>query len=322
MDKKKILIFSWIAVVSCVFGYGLKVFVGNAEGLSKNGGEKQTASLASALGLSGVSQNLPADYPEINPGIQDPQIGAESAISVWVDNSGGQEKVLFQKNADEQLLIASLTKLMTADIVLENYNLSDTATISKAAVDQGGDFNAGEVFTVDTLLHAMLIMSDNSAAFALAEKMGTDKFVSLMNQKAKDIGLSDTYYSNSVGYGTENHSSVKDMVKLAKYIYENKPSIFQISITPEANIYNLNGTLHHKIKSTDLLFADSSVSWKDQIIGSKTGTNDPAGECLVLLIKSPDGKGYIINVILKSEDRFGEIKNLVNWLYSSYNWNY
>jgi D-alanyl-D-alanine carboxypeptidase len=260
--------------------------------------------------------------PVRNPEALNLNMDAESAISLWISGNGDQEKVLFEKNADEKLLIASLTKLMTADIVLENYDLSEDATISKRAVTEGGYFKEGEVFPVKTLLYTMLIGSDNIAAYALSEKIGTDKFAALMNQKAKDLGLSNTYYSNSVGFGLKNHSTANDLTELIKWILKNQPSIFNISITPEFNVYDLNGNLRYKVKNTDVLLTDPSISWANRIVGNKTANNEDAGECLVLIVKSPNSNGYLINIILKSKDRFGEMKNLVNWAYASYNWNF
>ncbi len=250
--------------------------------------------------------------PVKNPEALNLNINAEAAISLWMSNDGNQEKILFEKNADEELLIASLTKLMTADIVLENYDLSENVTISGRAASEGGYFKEGEIFPVKTLLYTMLIGSDNVAAYALSEKMGTDKFVALMNQKAKDLGLSHTYYYNSVGFGLKNHSTADDLVTLIKWILKNQPSIFAISITPEFNVYDLNGNLLYKVKNTDLFLSDPSISWANRIVGNKTANNEDAGECLVLILKSPDNNGYLINIILKSKDRFGEMKNLVN----------
>ncbi len=279
---------------------------------------KNTGSQISAPQTVSTPQTFEAPKPTTST--VDLKLSAASAISVWVSSDGSQEEVLFEKNAGQQRLIASLTKLMTADIVLENYDLSEDILVSKRAVAEGGYFKLGDVFSAKDLLYTMLIGQDNIAAYALSEKMGTDTFVALMNQKAKDLGLSDTYYSNAVGSGLKNHSTVNDLVTLIKWILKNQPSIFAISITPEFHVYNFSGSLRYTIKNADSLLTDPSIRWADQIIGSKMANNTAAGQCLVLVLKSTDDNGYLINIVLKSKDRFGDMKNLVNWAYSSYRW--
>ncbi len=258
-----------------------------------------------------VAGNQTAEIPVILQR-QELNINAESFISTRVDSS--QQVVLIGKNQQKQLLIASLTKLMTAMVSLDNYDFSQNITISKEAVAQGGFFKAGEVFPVKTLLYAALIGSDNSAAYALSELMGKDKFFNLMNIKAKELGLLNTYYSNSVGFGLENHSTAEDLVKLTKQILEKYSLIFQITLIPEFNVYDLNGKFHHKVLTTNQLLTDPSLNWRSAIIGGKTGNNEEAGECLILVLKYPDSKNYLISVILNSKDRFGEMKNLIDWV--------
>src|ERR1035437_309889 len=260
--------------------------------------------------------------PVLNSNVQDLKLEAESVMSMWVNSDGSQEKILFEKNPSEQILMASLTKLMTADVVLENYNLFDNVTISSEAVTEGGYFKAGDVVTVKDLLSTMLMGQDNIAAYALSEKIGPDKFVALMNQKAKDLGLSSTYYANSVGSKLANHTTANDLKMLVKWLLKNQPQIFAISIMPEYKIYDSKGTLRHIVKNADVLLADHSISWADQIIGSKLANNETAGQCILVVLKSPDNNGYVINIILKSKDRFGEMKNFVNWVLESYSWSH
>jgi serine-type D-Ala-D-Ala carboxypeptidase (penicillin-binding protein 5/6) len=280
-----------------------------------------TSTTTPATSSPNVFDSQKSASPKKNANVEDLKLVAESAVSVWVSSDGNRQEVLFEKNPDEQLLIASLTKLMTADIVLENYNLSDDITVSSRAVTEGGYFKTGDTFPVKAFLNTMLMGQDNIAAYALSEKMGTDKFVSLMNQKAKDLGLADTFYSNAVGSGRSNHSTANELVKLAKWLLASQPSIFSISIMPEFDIYDQNNVLRYKVKKADILLNNSSLRWSDTIIGSKLANNSTAGQCILLVLKSPDNSGYLINVILKSNDRFGEMKKLVNWVYDSYNWN-
>jgi serine-type D-Ala-D-Ala carboxypeptidase (penicillin-binding protein 5/6) len=277
--------------------------------------------------LSNISTSNPVVKINANNGLQLPernyQIGdfttdAKSAMSVEMDNNG-QERVLFEKNIDEKLLIASITKLMTAAVVLENYDLSQTVKIGRPAVLQGGLLNVGDTFSVDTLLHMILIAPDNTAAYTLGEIMGKQKFVGLMNLKAKEFGLSNTNYVNSVGYGLGNHSTARDLVSIAFHLLKQHPEIFTISSAPTYDIYNVARTFHYKVTNADKLLAEST-GLKDRIIGGKLGENNVAGGCLLLVFKSPDMNEYIINVILDSKLRFTEMKELVDWTDTAYKW--
>lgn len=229
--------------------------------------------------------------------VDDLEIKAEAAISVFVDNQGS-EKILFEKESSRPLPIASLTKLMTANVVLGYY-----------------DINQEEVIK---LLFPLLIESDNAAAIDLAEIMGKGVFVELMNSEAKKLGMVNTHFTNPVGLDPKkpndqmNYSTVQDLVKLAKYITEEQPLIWEISIIPEfENIKNTNELLWE---------SPTKVWWRTGIIGGKTGETPIAGGCLLLVVQAPKNKGFIINVILNSEDRFEEMKKLIDWTKYAYKW--
>jgi serine-type D-Ala-D-Ala carboxypeptidase (penicillin-binding protein 5/6) len=256
--------------------------------------------------------------PVRDSSIGDFEINAESAISVAINNSG-QEETLFEKNPNEKMKIASITKLMTAAVVLDNYDLSQKAMVSKAGVMQGGLLNVGDSFSADTLLHVMLVGPDNTAAYTFSEMMAKDKFAELMNQKAKQFGMGDTYYANSVGFGSGNHSTASDLVKLSYQLLKNYPSIFPMSAILKYNINDLTGGFHYRTTNADKLLAEN-IKWKDRIIGGKPGENSVAGGCLVLALKAPNNDGYIINVILNSKYRYTEMKKLVDWIDTAYQW--
>lgn len=261
-----------------------------------------------------------ATVPYRDPKVEDFQIDANSAISVVIDDNGN-EKVLFEKDPDEKLLIASITKLMTAAVVLDNYDFSQKVKISRMAVHMGGLLNVGDTFTVDTLFHIILIASDNTAAYTFSEMMPKGKFVELMNLKAKEFGLTNTYYSNSVGFGLENHSTANDLVKLSYQLLKKYPLIFKTSYTDEYDIYDVGGGFHYKTANTNKLLAENEVvKYEDRIIGGKLGENNIAGGCLVLVLKAPNNNGYIINVILNSKYRFTEMSELVDWVDTAYKW--
>lgn len=260
--------------------------------------------------------------PSRNWKIPELKIKSNTAISVEID-SKIPKKILFKKNIDQRLPIASLTKLMTACIVLENYDLSQTVAISQSAVEQegeSGNLKKGEMFTVKDLLSVMLMESSNDAAWALTEIMGEKKFVGLMNSRAKKIGLKDTHFVNSTGLDLEefaafpNYSSAEDLVELAKYLLK-EPLIWEILSTPELDIYGSGGLYYHQVLNTNKLLGEIPG-----IVGGKTGWTAQAQGCFLLVLKNPNSNKFLINVILGSEDRFGEMKKLIDWVYQAYKW--
>jgi len=261
--------------------------------------------------------------PARNWRIDNLNVEAKSAISVLVDSQGSQ-KIIFEKEGDEKLPIASVTKLMTADIVAENYDLSQPVEISKKAVKEEGDsgnFKIGETLTTKGLLYSMLIESSNDAAEALTEVIGEEAFVDLMNLQTRAIGMENTHFVNPTGLdsdnpqGAVNYSSAKDLVKLTSYLLKTNPEIFKISALPEYDLYTSDNVFHHKLINTDELLNGLSDA-----IASKTGWTPLAQGCLLLAIKAPNNKGIVINVILGSPDRFGEMQKLIDWVNSAYQW--
>ena len=253
--------------------------------------------------------------------VDDLKIKAEAALSAEID-SEGNKKFLFRKNPEKILPIASLTKLMTALVAFENYDLLQEVEISpKAAMIKGTPnfLRTGESFYVKDLLYSLLMESNNIAAQALAEAMGEKKFVQLMNQKAKEIGLFHTYFSNPTGLDpnnpkvTPNSSNAEDLIDLSHYFF-NQPFLAEILKTEEFDLYETNGIFHHKIKNTNRLLTEYP-----RILGGKTGQTPLAGECLLIVLKGPRA-GFLINVILNSQNRFEEMKKLTDWVYQAYQW--
>lgn len=234
-------------------------------------------------------------------------IQAKSALSLKI-NEDGPWNVLYQKNIKEKLPIASLTKLMTALVSLENYDLSLPIKISKKAVEQEedlGQLKVGETLTAKDLLYIMLIESSNDAAYALADAVGIENFVDIMNWEVKSLGLKNTHFSNPNGLDDpKNYSSAQDLAILTRYLLE-KPLLWEILGTPEYDLYLPDGTLHHKLENTNELLNEIPG-----IIGGKTGWSPQAGGCFILVFKNDEGE-YSINVILGAENRFEEMKKLI-----------
>jgi len=232
-------------------------------------------------------------------------INAKTALSIKKD-SQGNKIIIFAKNEDLKLPIASLTKLMTAVICFENYDLAENIIVSEKADSQlpmQTDLKLGDTFSIDNFLHVMLVESSNKAAYALAEKVGEEYFVSLMNQKATEIGLRNTYFADPTGLSSENVSTANDLVLLAEYILDNHPEISQITTTKNYKLENLG-----EIKNTNQL-----LTQVPGIILGKTGFTNFANGCLLIVSKNLNGDGYLINIVLGADDRFTEMKKLISW---------
>jgi len=250
--------------------------------------------------------------------IPDFQIQAVSAISVLVDENKQNEKILFSKNSDLKLPMASLTKLMTALIVIETYDPSLTIEISKEAISQEGDIGQlkiSEAFPVKDLLHMLLIESSNDAAYSLSGVIGTGEFVALMNLEANNLNLVNTKFANPAGLDDKNnYSTSKDLANLTTYLL-NYPVLWDVLAKKDFDLYTPEGIFHHKLTNTNEL-----LDRMPNIIGGKTGYTEQAHGCLMLVTKPPKGEGYLISIILGSPDRFGEMEKLVKWTAEAYQW--
>lgn len=252
------------------------------------------------------------EEPQPKPKKFNVKLNASSAITVWTDLD--DSKVLFKKNLNKVLPIASLSKLMTSYVVMdipETYSLDKPITVTDKSVEQDGNFNLkpGEKLTTKNLLAMALIESSNDAAYALADHIGEKGFVGLMNYYAEKMDLDQTKFYNPTGLKAEkepeNHSSVEDLSKLSGKILKEHPKIFELSSQENYQVKKLNGLPHHKITNTNVLLNDYS-----KIVGSKTGYTDKAQKCLLTVVKSK--QGYFINVLLGSNNRFGEMEKLIN----------
>lgn len=277
------------------------------------------------------SPSLEIYYASLKPfrhwGIKPVEIEALSAVSIEVQKNG-DEKFLYAKDINKKLAIASLTKLMTAYVALENYDLDQQIIISKRADSiEGNSVNlrAGETFYVKDLFYSLLMESSNESAQALAETMGEERFVNLMNQKTQELGLENTYFFNPVGLDPDsslissNYSTSEDLVILFLHVFQ-KPLIKEILKTEKYDLYTTNGLLHHQIENNNELLKDEQISWQDKILGGKTGWTPIAGQCLLLVLDNSKNNSIIVNIILNSPDRFQEMKQLIDWIYKAYKW--
>lgn len=243
------------------------------------------------------------------------ELNAEAALAMRSD--GG--RIYYNKNMEVRRPVASLTKLMTAIIVLENYNLDEIIKVPAAAIKREGsrgELRPSEEITARSLLYMMLVDSSNDAAMALAEK--NSNFVSLMNKKAKELELLNTHFTNPDGLDEgNNYSTAFDIAKIFNHLSNEYPAIFDILKTENMVVYSADGKIAHRLKNTNALLGAVS-----DVKAGKTGYTDKAGGSLALLIsglKFGDNNN-IITVVLGSPDRFGESERLINWLRAAYVW--
>ncbi|OGD25784.1 hypothetical protein A2819_00680 [Candidatus Azambacteria bacterium RIFCSPHIGHO2_01_FULL_40_24] len=243
------------------------------------------------------------------------EINAETALAIRVDG----KRIYYNKNIETKRPIASLTKLMTAIIVLENYNLEEIIKVPLIAVKREGsrgDLRPFEEITVRSLLDMMLIDSSNDAAIALADK--NYDFIFLMNKKAETLGLLNTHFTNPDGLDEDNnYSTAIDIAKIFSYLISNYPAVFDILKTENMVIYSANGKIMHRLKNTNALLGTIS-----EVSAGKTGYTDKAGGSLALLVSGFHfgDENNIITIVLGSPDRFGESEKLIQWLKEAYIW--
>lgn len=267
----------------------------------------------------------PKDFPVIKQNAGAPSLSAESFISVSVTNDGF-EKILFEKNKEKQLPIASITKLMTALVASEKYKLDDIITISEDSLKidgLSGIYKPGDHFFFYNALRAMLIASHNEIAHTLALQTGIPLFIDLMNKKAFELGLSNTIFANETGLDPEigsnsiNRSTVFDIYKLARHIKENNSDIFYITSQNELDLFGIDKNFIGTIRNTNKLLSDQEIPF--HMIGGKTGETDLAKQNLTVVTEAPCG-GKIYSVVLDSQNRFDDMKKLLLYINNSYDW--
>jgi D-alanyl-D-alanine endopeptidase (penicillin-binding protein 7) len=227
-------------------------------------------------------------------------------------------QVLWEENSQTPRSIASITKVMTATVFLENNpDLTQPITIERGDVFQASTthLRANDRLPIDDVLHLMLIASDNAAARALARisPYGSDGFVRRMNEKAAELGLENTQYADPSGLLSENVSSAYDMARLITTASSDE-RIASIMRTSEYSVRTAKNRLI-TFHSTNHLLGRENVD----VRAGKTGFITKAGYCLATLLRLPQGQGgqQVAVVVLGARSnagRFMETQNLFNWL--------
>ncbi|MDP3697645.1 MAG: serine hydrolase [Candidatus Taylorbacteria bacterium] len=257
----------------------------------------------------------PNYIPVLDSNVLMPTIDAKSAVVFDTRSS----RFLYEKNGKTKLPIASLTKVMSAVVVLENLAMNDIVTISGDSIKVDGekhDLYLGEKMTVKNLLKLTLIESSNDAAYALAsyaKSKGID-FVSAMNVKARALGMADSNFIDPAGLNDNAYSTVQDLLKLVQYSL-NYQEIWDISAEKTAIVESSDEKIKHTARSTNLL-----IGLIKDLIGGKTGYTEGAGQCMILVTSVPDYPSKIVSIVLGSQDRFGDTQKLIDWTRRAYRW--
>lgn len=234
---------------------------------------------------------------------------ASAEAAALFDVSG--KEVVYSKNAHERLYPASLTKVMTALVALQNGSLDQklTATDAVKITESGAQLcglKAGDTMTLDQALHILLLYSANDAANLIAENIGgsVEGFVEMMNAEAVRLGATNTHFMNPNGLTDENHyTTAYDLYLIFNEAvkYETFSEIIQMS-SYQTTYYDGNGREKKVDYNTTNRFVKNDIQAPANIsvIGGKTGTTAAAGHCLILLSRDSSGAPYI-SVILKAE---------------------
>ena len=245
---------------------------------------------------------------ESNALVPDPR--AEAAI-IFNPETG---KVLWESHSQEQRSIASITKVMTAVVFLEDSpDLAETVTVQRADLARASTtyLKVGDKITKEDLLHLMLIASDNAASRVLARtsSYGSEGFIKRMNEKAVDLGLTSTRYADTSGLLAANVSSAYDMARLITFVSK-EPRISNVMQKQEYRATAGRRTIN--IHSTNQLVRQGDVD----VQAGKTGFISKAGYCLATLLRLPQGGPQVAVVILGAKSnagRFWETRHLLNW---------
>jgi D-alanyl-D-alanine endopeptidase (penicillin-binding protein 7) len=238
-----------------------------------------------------------------------PDIRAAAAIIYNPENG----QVLWEENSQDSRSIASITKVMTATVFLENNpDLTREIIVDRSDVFAASTtyLKANETISVDNLLHLLLIASDNAAARALARvsEYGTSGFVQRMNEKAAELGLTMTHYADPSGLLSDNVSSAYDMARLIAYASGDE-RIASVMRTPEYTVHTSRRAV--TVHSTNQLVRTGDVD----VLAGKTGFIGKAGYCLATLLRLQTGQQVAVVVLgaQSNAGRFMETRHLFNW---------
>ena len=215
---------------------------------------------------------------------------------------------VFEKNFQQRFIPASTTKIITALVTADIFQPDDILTVKRTITEgQTMELVVGEKITVENLLYGILVHSANDAAYTIADNYGLESLLDLMNQKAKQIAMNNSHFVDPAGLDESNqYTSPFDLALAARKLLENR-ELKKMVATKEITISDVDFKYFHKLSNVNKLLGEVQG-----IGGLKTGFTENAKENLVSFYKS-GGHQFII-VILKSDDRFEDTKQIVSWV--------
>ncbi len=268
-----------------------------------------------ASSLSDVGKGEAADITQtaaLSSGIPTPSVSAKSAILI----DGDSGAILCSKDPDKRMPMASTTKIMTALVAIEKGEPEKTVEISPLAVGVEGSsvyLYEGEQLTLEDLLYATLLESANDAATAIAVEIGgsVEGFADMMNQKAAELGLKDTHFTNPHGLDDpEHYTTARELAIIAAAAMKN--DTFRETVSTHKKTIPLNGTEGVRL----LINHNKLLKSYDGAIGVKTGYTKKSGRCLVSAAER-DGLNLIC-VTLSAPDDWQDHKALLDYGFSAY----
>lgn len=239
-----------------------------------------------------------------------PQVSAESAILIETSTAS----IVGMKNADQRMPMASTTKIMTALVAIEHGNIAKTVSISPGAVGVEGSsvyLYEGERLTLEDLIYAMMLESANDAAAAIAIEVGgsLEGFAEMMNQKAKELGLKNTHFTNPHGLDNEEHyTTARDLATIALAAMQNET--FKSIVSTYKRTIPLNETEGVRL----LINHNKLLKGYNGAVGIKTGYTKKSGRCLVSAAEK-DGVGFIC-VTLNAPDDWQDHARMLDFGFS------
>lgn len=237
-----------------------------------------------------------------------------SATSVYALDLSSMT-VLYEKNSQEVLYPASTSKMMTALVALDVFDLDQELIVKKEATVSGNklNFKEGQLVKTNDLLAAMLIYSANDSAYILADnnQLGFADFIDKMNHKAVKLGLNKTHFVNPAGLDEPGQqSTARDLTLIAAQLLKNEV------------LKELVATKYKRIEGKDWAFdlynSNQLLGQIQGVKGVKTGTTDLAGEVLVTLVER-DGHQILLS-LMNSQDRYNDTSKLIAWILNNYEW--
>lgn len=296
--KTKIKYFCWI-IISILIGILLASFTTKTASY-----EKLNQNNVQQTHEENKKDTVPKTFYFIKDINKKPNI---EALSYYVGDLDTGE-VILEKNKDDIFPIASVTKLMTAAISLENQDQEELTQISKNALapyGKNGNLRLNEKIKIGDLIYPLLLESSNDAAQAIAINSGISSFIQKMNEKAKKLEMPKTQFLDPSGLSENNKSTAYDLFKFAKYLKSDKPELLKITLEKSFN------------NKKHVWFNTSQFLGLEGYQGGKRGYIDESKETAISFFTLPLGKEGLRNigiVVLKSNDRYKDVKNILNYL--------